>query len=506
MTRTVFLRPSWLPLLILVAFASSSRLAAAPVSFRNEVMAVLSRGGCNQGACHGNQNGKNGFKLSLRGEDPAFDFGVLTRDQQGRRTDRLNPAASLVLLKAVAAVPHEGGKRFGTESLEYGILHRWISEGLRPDPDGATRLLGLTVEPKTQILIEPADSVALRVLATFSDGRQRDVTRLAVFEPSSLNVGVGGNGVVTRNRNGEVSVMVRYLDRQATAQLAFVPNRPGFVWHDVPESNYIDHHVFAKLKSLRTQPSELCSDHVFLRRAYLDAIGRLPTAEEARIFLADDAATKRGRLIDALLQRPEFADFWALKWADVLRNEEKVLDRKGVQVYYHWIRESIAEGKPLNEFARELITGRGSSYEAPTANYYRVLRDPYARAEATAQVFLGVRIMCARCHNHPFERWTQTDYHSFAAFFARVQYRIVENQRGDRFDMHEFKGEQVVFFDRQTELRHPRTGEVLRPLFLGASTPTMAADADRLQLLADWVARPDNSFFARARSTASGTT
>jgi hypothetical protein len=215
--------------------------------------------------------------------------------------------------------------------------------------------------------------------------------------------------------------------------------------------------------------------------------------------LNDPRPDKRSRLIDRLLERPEFADFWALKWSDVLRNEEKVLDRKGVQAFHHWIRQAIADGKPLNEFARELVAARGSTYAQPPANFYRALRDPQERAEAVAQVFLGVRLQCARCHNHPFDRWTQNDYHGLSAFFARVQYRIVENNRRDRFDKHEFDGEQIVWQAREGEVTNPRTGETMRPLLLGSPTPALAADADRLQVLADWIARPDNPFFARTQ-------
>jgi hypothetical protein len=481
----------------LLFFAVPAR--AERVSFRNDVMAVLSRAGCNQGACHGNQNGKNGFKLSLRGQDPAFDLAALTRDTLGRRADPLRPADSLILAKATGALPHEGGKRFERGSPEYDLLYRWIAEGLRPDPPGAPVLRRLEVTPRRQVLVEPADSVRLRVRATFSDGRSRDVTRLAVFEPSSLAVRVDADGVARRKSAGETAVLVRYLDRQATVELAFVPARPGFAWPDPPEANFIDRDVFAKLRTLRTAPSALSSDSVFLRRAYLDALGVLPTAGEARAFLADTRPDKRARLIDALLKRPEFADFWALKWSDLLRNEEKVLDKKGVRLFHDWIRRSIAEGRPLNEFARDLIAARGSTYSQPAANYYRALRDPQGRAEATAQVFLGVRLQCARCHNHPFERWTQTDYHSFAAFFGRVEYRIVENNRRDKLDLHEFDGEQVVWMARSGEVKHPRSGEVLRPLFLGADTPMFAPSDDRLLALADWVARPDNPFFARAQ-------
>ncbi len=483
----------------LTCLLAATAVHAGPVSFRNEVMAVLSKAGCNQGACHGNLNGKGGLKLSLRGDDPAWDFDALTRDTLGRRTDPLRPEASLVLLKATAAVPHEGGKRFAAASPEYDLLKRWIAEGTRADDDDAPLLRHLEAKPRSQVLVEPVERVQLHVKAVFSDGSTRDVTRLATFEPSNTNAGVTADGEAVRERLGETAILVRYLDQRVAVQLAFVPARPNFSWPNVPENNFIDRHVFAKLRTLRMTPAELCSDSVFLRRAYLDTIGMVPAAGEVRAFLGDPRPDKRARLIDRLLERPEFADFWALKWADVLRNEEKVLDRKGVQAFHHWIRQSIADGQPLNEFARELLAARGSTYNRPAANFYRALRDPQTRAEATAQVFLGIRLQCARCHNHPFDRWTQNDYHSLAAFFARIDYRIVENHRTDRLDGHEFDGEQIVFLKREGEVKHPRTGAVMRPLFLGAATPAFSGDADRLQALADWVASSDNPFFARTQ-------
>jgi hypothetical protein len=483
---------------LLLCLASNAR-ADEPVRFRTDVMAVLSRAGCNAGACHGNLNGKGGLKLSLRGQDPDVDLATLTREGLGRRIDRLRPADSLVLSKATMSLPHEGGQRFTRDSLEYRLLYRWIAAGARPDIAAAPTLVGLDVSPRSAILHEPADRVGITVRAAFSDGVLRDVTRLACFEPSNLLVKVDATGQVVRVAHGESAILVRFLDRQAVVRLAFVPARPGFVWKDLPEYSYIDRHVFAKLRTLRMQPSDACGDSEFLRRAYLDTLGVLPTADEARRFLADHSQDKRRRLIDALVDRGEFADFWALKWSDLLRNEEKVLDARGVRAFHGWIRRSIVDDKPLNEFARELVAGRGSTYHHPAANYYRALREPSVRAEATAQVFLGIRLQCARCHNHPFDRWTQTDYHSLAAFFARVRYRIVENKRRDMLDKHEFDGEQVVWMDRTGELTHPVTGEVLRPRFPGAATPDFAPGADRLGALADWIARPDNPFFARAQ-------
>jgi hypothetical protein len=490
-----------LPILpLLVILLPSTGRGEEPAGFCNGVMAVLSRAGCNMGACHGNLNGKGGFKLSLRGQDPEADFATLTRDVLSRRIDRLRPEDSLILAKATMTLPHEGGQRFRRDSREFHLLRTWIANGARPDPSGAPRVAEIKVTPSSAILHQPSDRVALRVLATFTDGKVHDVTRLSCFEPSNLLVKVDGAGLAVRQGDGESAVLVRYLDRQAVVRLAFVPARPGFVWKAPPENNYIDRHVFAKLKLLRMQPSELCSDNEFLRRAYLDCVGVPPTPAETTQFLGDISKDKRARLIDALLGRNEFADFWALKWSDLLRNEEKVLDAKGVRAFHAWIRRAIIDGKPLNEFARELVASRGSTYHHPAANFYRALREPYARAEATAQVFLGLRLQCAKCHNHPFDRWTQTDYHSLAAFFVRVQYRILANNRRDNLDKHEFDGEQIVYLDRAGELKHPVTGEVLPPRFPGAPTPAFAREADRLTALADWIARPDNPFFAKAQA------
>lgn len=480
---------------------ASARGEAPPVGFGNEVMAVLSRAGCNQGTCHGSLNGKNGFKLSLRGEDPDFDYAALTRDTFGRRTNPLRPAESLLLLKATALTPHEGGKRFAVDSPEYHMLRDWIAAGLAADAANAPRLERLDLLPAGPLFVQPQVRIALRVEATFSDGSRRDVTRLAVFEPVNPLVLVSPEGTISRSPEAppgvtEAAVLVRYLDRQATLQVAYVAPGP-FTWPDVPEVNFVDRHIFAKLRSLRLAPSDLCSDSVFLRRVYLDLLGILPTVAEARAFLADARPDKRARLVDAVLQRPEFADWWALKWSDLLRNEEKTLDRKGVLAFHHWLRQSIQHGQPLNDMARDLVAARGSTYSEPAANFYRALRDPQVRAEAVAQVFLGVRLQCARCHNHPFDHWTQTDYHSLAAFFARVRYRIVENNRKDRLDSHEFDGEQIVWMDRLGEVTHPRTGEPLPPRFPAGG---LAGDGDRLQQLADWVARPDNPYFARTQA------
>ncbi len=302
-----------------------------------------------------------------------------------------------------------------------------------------------------------------------------------------------------RQSFGETTILVRFLDKQVPVRLIFLPARSDFVWNDPPASNFIDERVFAKLRTLRMNPSVLTDDHTFVRRAYLDAIGLLPTADEAKQFVEDMRQDKRARLIDELVARPEFADHWALKWSDLLRNEEKVLDTKGVDVFHAWIRESVASGKPLDQFVRELITARGSTYGNPPANYWRANRDPFTRAETTARLFLGTRLQCAKCHNHPFERWTQDDYYSWAALFARVDYEIVENKRTDKYDNNEFIGEQIVQVKDEGEVKNARTGNNADPHFLGDPSSSFSAKDDRLQRLAEWLTDENNRLFARSQ-------
>lgn len=484
------------PLLILSLLSPPSLPA---VSFRNDVMAVLSKAGCNAGTCHGNKNGKGGFKLSLRGQDPELDYASLTRDLLARRANPLHPDESLMLLKPMARVAHEGGLRFKRDSREYQILREWIDQSMPNDVDTAPRLRKIEVTPAVKVLIEPEDRVQLQVRATFLDGTTRDVTSLAVIEPANTLAKSVGQGMVMRNAQspaGEATVLVRYLHCQEPVRLAFVPNRPDFKWKSVAANNYIDEHVFAKLRTLRIQPSDLCSDDVFVRRAYLDLLGILPTPEEARAFIANRRRGKRAELIERLLERPEFAEFWALKWADLLRVEAHSLDQKGVQNFYHWIRRSIAENKPLDQFVRELVTARGSTYTTPAANYFRPHRDALSRGRAAAQVFLGTRLQCAECHNHPSDRWTQDDYYDWAALFAPVRYRVVENKREISSDQHEWNGEQVVFLGREGPLKNPRTGQKSDPRILGVHAKLADAE-DHLHALGQWLTSPTNTWFAR---------
>src|SRR3989442_930339 len=368
----------FLPLLLSFSTAladSALRTSYSPtrseVSFRNEVMAVLSKAGCSAGTCHGNKNGKGGFKLSLRGQDPDLDYVTLTRDLFARRVNPLEPEQSLMLLKPTTQVAHEGGSRFKEGSQEYEIFRCWIAQGMPNDLASAPKLQCIEVTPQEKVLVEPVDKVQLQVRAKFSDDSTRDITSLSVYEPANQLVKVSSDGLAQRQGQGESTVLVRYLHCQEPVRLAFVPARPGFKWTKVAVNNYIDEHTFAKLRTLRMNPSALCSDEAFVRRAYLDLLGILPTAGEARAFVANKRRDKRARLIERLFERPEFADFWALKWADLLRVEAHSLDPKGVQNFHHWIRQSIAENRPLDRFTRDLISARGSTYGSPAANYYR---------------------------------------------------------------------------------------------------------------------------------------
>jgi hypothetical protein len=473
--------------------------AEPPASFINDVLPVLTRLGCNQGACHGKAAGQNGFRLSLRGYAPDLDHDWITREHDGRRIDPAAPERSLLLLKPLAVAPHEGGKVLQAGSREYQTLLRWLQAGAPGPIANEPRVRRLEVLPGNS-LCKVGDEIQLIVRAQYTDGQWKDVTWLTRFEANDIGmIDITPTGKAKVLRRGESAVRATFEVKVLAVFLTVPHDKPVPDARYTQRNNFIDDLVFAKLKTLRTEPSELCSDNVFIRRAFLDLLGLVPSADEVRRFLADTRAGKRARLVDELLQRPEFADFWALKWSDVLRNEEKTLDKKGVQAFHHWIRQSIADGRPLNEFARDIVSARGSTYSQPAANFYRALREPQVRAEAFAQVFLGVRIQCARCHNHPFDVWSQNDYHSLAAFFARIDYRVLENNRKDKLDTHEFDGEQIVFITREGETKHPRTGGVMRPHLLATPTPRLADDADRLQLLADWIARPDNPFFARTQ-------
>jgi hypothetical protein len=475
-----------------------TRVARAP-SFRTDVAPLLSKAGCNMGACHGNLNGKGGLRLSLRGEDPAFDFRVLTHDLSGRRLNRLAPGRSLVVLKPTGAVPHEGGLRFPPRSTEARTFLGWIAAGADDDRAGGPRLDSLRVFPAERILAPGAMNQQLVVTARFDDGTTRDVTRQATYEvndPTRAVVTV--DGTVHARGPCETVISVRFMNGRATSRLAFLAERPGFAWQAPDPSGAIDRLVFAKLKSLRKNPSPLCSDSVFLRRAFLDSIGRLPEPELARGFLKSTDPAKRDKLVDRLLDRPEFADFWALKWADLLRNEEKTMGEKGAWILQRWLRDQFAQDVGLDELARRVVSGLGSTWQNPPSSFHRTNRDPMTAAESVSQVFLGIRLQCARCHNHPFDIWTQDDYYGLAAFFSNVARKQPGNVRKDDLDKHEINGDELIYLSGRPQIVQPRTGVVLLPKCLGgrASERPLAGNDNALLRLADWLTR-DNPQFNR---------
>ncbi len=467
-----------------------------PVSFRNEVIASLNVGGCNSGACHGTPTGKNGFKLSLRGYDPPSDFVQLTRDVYGRRTNRQNPEMSLVMLKALGRVTHEGGSRFPASSIPAQTLTTWMSEGLNDDPATLPAVKKVEVLPGQRILNAPCRHQQLSVRAEFADGSIRDVTRLTVFTSSDPAIAnVSPTGLVEFGQSGEVAILCRFLMELVPVRLMYLEPKVGFKWSNPPEANYVDKHTFAKLKMLNIQPSELCSDQEFVRRAYLDVCGILPGPQEVAKFLESKDADKRAKLVDELLDRPEYADFWTLKWSDVFRSTRKTIQVKGTHVFQKWIRNHIDKNTGFDQVVYEVITSGGSTFANPAANYYRVSRDPTTLAETTAQLFFGIRMQCAKCHNHPFERWTQDDYYSMAAFFNRVKYRTDPIDPGDPKTK---SGAEYVYVERFGELNNPRTGKAMAPKFMGGAFPDIAPGKDRRESLGKWMSSGDNPFVPKS--------
>jgi hypothetical protein len=466
------------------------------VSFRHQVIAALNVGGCNAGACHGTPSGKNGFRLSLRGYDPAADYLQLTRDVLGRRTARQGSDSSLILKKALGKVPHEGGQRYSAKSVPAQMITHWLAEGLKGDPANLPALKKISILPGTRLLHAPARWQQLAVLGHFGDGTVRDVTRLTVFSSSDSNIAdVSPTGLVEFSQAGEVAILCRYLDQLQAVRFTYLEPKKNFRWSNPAENNYIDRFVFGKLKMLSIQPSGLCTDQEFIRRAYLDVCGILPTPDEVGKFLTNKAKDKRAKLVDALLERPEYADFWTLKWSDVLRSNRKTIQVKGIHVYQRWLRSHIDKNTSFAKVVKELLTANGSTYTNAPANYYRISRDPQNLAETTAQLFFGIRMQCAKCHNHPFERWTQDDYYSMAAFFARVRQKRDDSQPGPNPAI---AGGEIIYSDRAGEVVQPRTGRVMPPKFMGGSVAKVPDGKDRREVLADWITSPKNPFFAKS--------
>jgi hypothetical protein len=462
---------------------------APPVhSFRNEVNAVLTRNACNSGACHGALAGKGGLKLSLRGYDLDADHFAITRQAQGRRIDKTSPEDSLLLAKATAAVKHGGGMKITPDTRDHRILREWIAAGAPARSDADPVITELQVVPAAATL-KPGAKLQILARAVYSDGSIRDVTHWTKWSSSDdLVAAVDADGRVTAAGNGEAAIVAVFDNRPATVRItspqATVPDPRVFA--DAPRNNFVDELVLAKLAKLNIPPSPTCTDHEFVRRAYLDAAGILPTPQETQAFVADKSPDKRARLIDALLARPEFTDYWAYKWGEMLLVSSK-LPGPAMWSFHEWVRRSVADNKPWDRFAREILTAKGSTLDNGAANYYVLHKDITELTEATTVTFLGMSLTCARCHNHPLEKWTQTQYYGLANTLARVKLK-----NGDR------PGEVIVYAASSGDVPHPRTGRPVPPAPLDAKPIALDDPADRRTYLADWLTQPDNPFFARS--------
>lgn len=459
-----------------------------PRSFEFDALVGLSKSGCNQGACHGSPSGKGGFRLSLRAFDPKLDELTLIHEDFGRRTNVLKPEESLLLLKPQMKVPHGGGLKLRVTDPAYAALREWIAQGCRVDPPEAPRCVKLEVYPPSgRVLKRPAHTQQLCVLAHFADGSLRDVTETAVFSSSDEQIAtVSTGGLVVGQQRGEAAILVRYLEHIQSCFLTFVRDVEGFAWTNPPSNNYVDDHIHVKLQQLKFLPSVTCTDEEFIRRVYLDVIGIAPTIEEASAFLADQAPDKRAKLIDRLLERAEYAKFWALKWGDLLRLTTKQVGGDGAYKYHRWVERALATNLSYDKFARELLTAAGSSLQHAPANFYRTSADANDCVETVSQVFLGARLQCAKCHNHPFERWTQDNYYGMAAFFNRVQRK--KTARPD---------EMLIYIAHAGEVTQPRTGKQMKPWVPIQGEIESPGAGDRRTLFVEWLTRADNPFFAK---------
>jgi hypothetical protein len=456
------------------------------ISFKLDVMPIFMKAGCNSGSCHGAARGKDGFRISLFGFDPNGDHYRLTRELSGRRVDLAVPAASLVVEKSTGAVPHTGGKRFAPESELNQELLRWITAGCPADPAEIPTVTGVEIYPKQAVLDGEGETQQVTVVATYSDGTDRDVTGLALFLSNNDNsAAINEAGLVKAGARGEAYIMARFSTFTVGSQYIVLPKGLKFTFPAQQPVNYVDELVNAKLNKLRIAPSGICSDEAFIRRIYIDLVGLLPSPEEYAKFMADPAPDKRTRLIDELVNRKEFTEIWVGKWAEwlTIRTTNQVA-YKPMLLYYTWLSEQIGKNVPLDKMVQELLGASGGTFKVPQTNYYQNERDTLKVSENVAQVFMGMRIQCAQCHNHPFDRWTMDDYYSFAAFFSQIGRKQGEDYR-----------ETIVFNSGGGEVSHPVGGRVMPPKFLGGDVPPVAGK-DRRDVMAAWLASPQNPFFA----------
>ncbi len=485
--------------------------------FPREVSAVLGKSGCNLGTCHGNLHGKAGFRLSLRGDDPLLDYASIVRGQGGRRIDRFDAVESLLLRKPLGEVAHQGGVRLKADSVEARILRDWIDEGCQwnrlsgsalpanTEPGRADETLeSLSVYPSNVILNSQCRQQTLVVLARFADGIVRDVTKFSRFEPSVVTgVAIDSQGRVTATGPVDVSISISYLTGRAASRLIFLgSSQPE--WREEAATSRLDQLVENQLQHMHIQPAELADSYTLVRRVYLATVGRLPTADEVREFCSSQSvdAAKYDRLIEQLIHDEGYATAWSMRWSDLLRNEQKVMSEKGARLWHDWMTEQIANDRPLGEFVSEMITTLGSTYEHPPAGFHRTHRDPETAAESIGQVFLGVRLQCARCHNHPFDKWRQDDYYGLSAYFTTLERKQVDNQPKDKFDKHIISGDEVIAYKEKVQpaIWHPGRATEVAPKPLTQSKSILAKEAEGspapLESLAKWLT-VDNRMFAR---------
>lgn len=465
-----------------------SRLSnPSPISFRNEVIPILTKAGCNSGGCHGKAEGQNGFKLSIFGFDPRADHEAIAMEGRGRRISAASPSASLLLQKASARMPHGGGRKIEPGSFRDRRLLRWISEGARFDSadDASTRIVGIEIEPQEQTLFG-GETQQIRVSTIDALGVRRCVTNESEFESNAPAIAdVDSLGLIQASRiPGEAAILVRHLGHVATCRITLP--RPGVTFPRPPAHNFVDAMAWDKLERLGIEPSTLCDDATFLRRVSLDTIGTLPTADQARTFLNDPAADKRSRLIDQLLDQDEYADYWTMKWLDILRADQLKISPQSTVAMQRWLRRGFTENRTFDKTATELLTVQGNTSAEGPGSFYKVLTQPDEAARSISQLLLGVRIECAQCHHHPSERWSQADYVGLAGFFTGVKLKTLPN------------GEQAVVSFGGDDLPHPRSGETVPTHALGAEPADFSRRADRRRALADWLTADDNPFFARA--------
>ncbi|MGA0040570.1 MAG: DUF1549 domain-containing protein [Pirellulales bacterium] len=481
-------------LLVAAGGVATANDAAGDVSFTNDIVPILSKAGCNGGGCHGALAGKAGFRLSLFGYDPASDHLAITREALGRRVDLAEPATSLLLIKPTMAVPHKGGLRLDTGGEDYQLLARWITAGCPgPQPD-ERQLTSIGIEPE-EALLTLGQQAAFRVTAHYNDGSIRDVTRWARFTATDATVAsVDAQGTATAIGHGSGAITAWFSSQIAVGRVTapFENEIDQSTFDNAPRANLIDELVLAQLSRLRLAPSPACDDATFLRRAYLDTIGRLPTPEEVRHYLADTSPLKRERLIDLLLARPEFVDYWSYKWADIFLVTGSALRPAAVKAYASWIRDRVAENKPWDELVGDVVTASGSSVENGATNFFAVHQDPETMAENTSQAFLSLSIGCAKCHNHPLEKWTNDQYYAFANLFARVR------AKGWGGDARNGDGLRTLYVEPRGDLLQPRTGRPLPPAPLDGDPLDAASADDRREALAAWLTSPDNPYFTRA--------